>query len=231
MVFTRRNPPLGTTPSVETELHGRFFVPPYLVPHRLDPDQEIFTMINERLGRLDMDLFATRFSNRLPWFVSWRPDPMAEATDGFLQDWSAFAGYAHPPWCLVSRVLFKTQAQAATLVLVVPLWQTQAWFPQPVDMLIEPPILLPHNSRTIAKLRLPTDGQASPVNRLQGLRMRFEAEGISEEAIRLILASWRSKTDSNYDSAWRKWQSWCSTWNTNPFATDWQDSRLLCKAV
>ena len=190
-------------------------------------------MINERLGRLDMDLFATRFSNRLPWFVSWRPDPMAEATDAFLQDWSAFAGYAHPPWCLVSRVLFKTQAQAATLVLVVPLWQTQAWFPQLVDMLIEPPILLPHES-TIVK---PSPNCDCPLmDRLRQL-IACKVSGCAskqkefQEAIRLILASWRSKTDSNYDSAWRKWQSWCSTWNTNPFATDLKDSRLLCKAV
>lgn len=50
--------------------------------------------------------------------------------------------------------------------------------------------------------------------------MRFKAEGISEEAISLILASWRSKTESNYDSAWKKWQAWCSSRNTNPFAAD-----------
>ena len=107
-------------------------------------DMELFSMINRRLGPLEIDLFATRFSTRLPRFVSWRPDPMAEATDAFLQDWSAYRAYAHPPWCLIARVLFKAQAQEATLVIVVPLWQTQAWFPQLVDMLVESPILLPY---------------------------------------------------------------------------------------
>ena len=65
-------------------------------------------MINSILGPLEIDQFATRFSTRLPRFVSWRPDPMAETTDAFLQDWSTFTGYAHTPWGLISRVLFKT---------------------------------------------------------------------------------------------------------------------------
>lgn len=114
-------------------------------------NEEIFSMINDKLGPLDIDLFATRFSTYLPRFVSWRPDPKAEVTDAFLQDWSAYKGYAHPPWCLISKVLFKTQAQGATLVIVVPLWQTQAWFPQLVDMLVESPTRS-GNTRTISEL-------------------------------------------------------------------------------
>ena len=112
-------------------------------------DQEIFNMIDMKLGPLNVDLFATRFSTRLPRFVSWRPDPMAEATDAFVQDWTLIRGYAHPPWCLISRVLSKAQAQAATLVVVVPLWQTQAWFPQLMSMLIDEPILLPHDQMIV----------------------------------------------------------------------------------
>ena len=106
-------------------------------------NQELFFMINSTLGPLDIDLFATRFSTRFPCFVSWHPDPMAEATDAFLHDLSTFTGYAHPLWCLISRVLFKAQSQVATLVVVVPLWQTQAWFLQLLQMLIDLPILLP----------------------------------------------------------------------------------------
>ena len=112
-------------------------------------DEELFSMINSTLGPLDIDLFATRFSARLPGFVSRRPDPIAEATDAFLQDWSTFTGYAHPPWCLISQVLFKARSQMATLVVVVPLWQTQPWFPQLLQMLIDTPILLPQQAGVI----------------------------------------------------------------------------------
>ena len=76
-------------------------------------------MINSSLSPLEINLFVTRFSTRLSRFVSWHPDPMAEATGAFLQDWSTFTGYAHPPWCLISRVLFKVQSQAATLLEVI----------------------------------------------------------------------------------------------------------------
>ena len=111
---------------------------------------ELFAMINSKMGPLDIDLFATRFSTQLQRFVSWRPDPMAEATDAFVQDWCQGMGYAHPPWCLISRVLAKAQAQKATLVLIVPLWQTQAWFPQLTAMLVEEPILLPQGPDTLS---------------------------------------------------------------------------------
>ena len=69
--------------------------------------------------------------------------PRAEATDAFAQDWSAKRGYAHPPWCLITRVLFKVQAQQASLVLVAPVWPTQVRFPVLVSMLVDIPILLP----------------------------------------------------------------------------------------
>ena len=50
--------------------------------------------------------------------------------------------------------------------------------------------------------------------------MRLEKGGVPDEAISLIFASWRKKTESNYDSAWKKWDSWCVTRNTSPFDAD-----------
>ena len=44
--------------------------------------------INHLVGPLSTDLFASRSSSQLPVFVSWRPDPLAAATDAFTQDWN-----------------------------------------------------------------------------------------------------------------------------------------------
>ena len=44
----------------------------------------------------EIDLFATRLTNQLPRYVSWRPDPHACATDAFTIDWSTRKGYAFP---------------------------------------------------------------------------------------------------------------------------------------
>ena len=43
----------------------------------------------------------------------------------------------------------------------------------------------------------------------------FESRGISSEASALLLASWRPKTQSNYDSLFSKWSRWCSQRNRN----------------
>ena len=89
----------------------------------------IFSRISSLWGPLHVDMFATRLSTLLPRFFSWKPEPQAEATDAFLQDWSAIQGYAHPPWCLIQRCLKKVVLQKATLVMITPLWSTQSWFP------------------------------------------------------------------------------------------------------
>ena len=73
----------------------------------------------------------------------------------------------------------------------------------------------PSNPVSISQLQLSDSRRPAPIDRVQGLRLRFQADGISEEAIKLILASWRSKTDANYNSAWRKWQGWCNEKGAN----------------
>ena len=48
--------------------------------------------------------------------------------------------YAKSPWNLV--VLTQVQAQQTQLVLVVPVWKTQSWFPTLLHMLIDYPRLI-----------------------------------------------------------------------------------------
>ena len=44
---------------------------------------------------------------------------------------------------MIPRVLSQTRRQKADLILVVPLWRAQAWFPVLMGMILAPPILLP----------------------------------------------------------------------------------------
>jgi hypothetical protein len=46
---------------------------------------------------LEVDLFASRLTSQCRRYFSWRPDPFAEATDAFLQDWTVLKGFANPP--------------------------------------------------------------------------------------------------------------------------------------
>lgn len=87
----------------------------------------IFRQITQRLGPLEVDLFASRLTFQLDQYVSWRPDPMAMTTDAFTLDWAELRGFANPPWILIGRVLAQTHLQQAELVLVAPVWKAQVW--------------------------------------------------------------------------------------------------------
>jgi hypothetical protein len=62
---------------------------------KLDP--EIFQRISTRYYKPEVDLFASRLNNQLPVYVARYPDPGALATDAFLQDWSRWTVFIHPP--------------------------------------------------------------------------------------------------------------------------------------
>ena len=104
---------------------------------------QVFNKIIQLTGPLQVDLFASRLTNQLRDYVSWRPDPEAMATDAFSLDWTQFLGYANPPWNLVGRVLAQVRQQRAQLVLVAPVWKSQVWYPTLLAMLVRKPLLLP----------------------------------------------------------------------------------------
>ena len=70
------------------------------------------------------------------------------------------------------------------------------------------------------KLRLPSVGNSAPAGRMEGLRHHFRSKEIPNNAIELLMSSWRSKTFPNYNSAWRKWEGWCKQRSMHPFAAD-----------
>ena len=139
-----------------------------------------------------MDLFATRFSAQLARFFSWRPDPMAEATNAFLQDWRKVRGFAHPPWCLITRVLAKVLGQGTSLVLVTPCWPTQAWFPQLLQMLIDYPLVLPDSQQY--PMIIPSPNCNSPVlaTKPQLVAWRVSGNNLERKQFqkRLLTSSW-----------------------------------------
>ena len=81
---------------------------------------EKLARIHQEMGPLDLDLFASCVTYQLPHFYSWKPDPLAKATDVFTEDWSQFHGYANPPWCLLLQTLSKIQCEKAKVLLIVP---------------------------------------------------------------------------------------------------------------
>ena len=102
----------------------------------------IFAQTNQLFGPLEVDLFATRLSTQCQCFFSWRPDPYAEATDAFLQNWTHLRGYANPPWNLIGKTISQVQSQQARIALVAPVWRTQPWYPILLTTLIDYPRII-----------------------------------------------------------------------------------------
>ena len=63
--------------------------------------QLVFQQIMAAMSPLEVDLFASHLTKQLPRFYSWRPDPEAEVTDAFMQNWATRRGFSNPPWCLI----------------------------------------------------------------------------------------------------------------------------------
>ena len=61
------------------------------------------------------------------------------------------------------------------------------------------------------KRESPTDQpRVSESSRVASIRRSLSAEGISEAASKLILASWRNSTEGAYSSCWSRWERWCA---------------------
>ena len=104
----------------------------------LDP-----SLIRPLLSDCKTDLFASRLTHQLPYYVSWRPDPRAFHSDAFSLNWRGLKGNAFPPFNLIPKFLDKIISDQAEVLLVAPVWQAQPWWPLPLQLLIQPPILLP----------------------------------------------------------------------------------------
>ena len=68
----------------------------------------------------------------------------------------------------------------------------------------------PHKSGVHNEARGPNAG------RMACLRESFASRGVSAQASELLLSSWRSKTNSSYNSLFSKWASWCERRNRDP---------------
>lgn len=120
-------------------------------------DNEIFQKIVSLWSKPSVDLFASRLNYQIKPFVSWKPDPEALAVDAFSLNWELYTNfYAFPPFSLINRVLQKIEQDQCQGFIIVPLWNTQVWFPRLLRLLVDTPLILP-KSKTM--LTLPSGAQ------------------------------------------------------------------------
>ena len=107
--------------------------------------QEVFQAICSRWHRPQIDLFATRFNNKLPLFVSPVPDPLATAVDALSLPWEDLDTYAFPPAAILGKVVEKLQdAPCKRIILIAPGWPNMPWFWDLVAISSQIPLSLPN---------------------------------------------------------------------------------------
>ena len=83
----------------------------------------------------------------------------------------------------------------------------------------------PHTNR----MGVHHDSGSPNSSRMAHLREAFKSQGLSQSASQLVMSSWREKTTTNYNSLFKKWDSWCSEQNRNPFMGPIEDVNFLAE--
>ena len=106
---------------------------------------EVFQAICSWWHQPQVDLFASRFNNKLPQFVSPVPDPQAWAVDALSLSWEDLDPYAFPPAAILGKVVEKLHDYPCNrLILIAPGWPNMPWFWDLVAMSSQIPLCLPN---------------------------------------------------------------------------------------
>ena len=106
---------------------------------------EVFQTICSQWHQPQVDLFATRFNNKLPQFVSPVPDPQAWAVDALSLSWEDLDPYAFPPAAILGKVVEKLQDYPCNrIILIAPGWPNMPWFYNLIAISSQIPLRLPN---------------------------------------------------------------------------------------
>jgi hypothetical protein len=112
-------------------------------------DSSVFSKLIDIWGKTSIDVFASRLNTQLPRFASWKPDPESECIDAFSFQWKTEFCYLFPPFSLISRCVQKIVREEAEVLIIVPLWPTQIWYTQLLQLLIDFPRVLPRRNKLL----------------------------------------------------------------------------------
>ena len=127
-------------------------------------DKQVFARICNKFGMPEIDLFASRLNAQLPRFVSWHPDPDAEAIDALAYYWGDKFFYAFPPFCLVGQCIQKVLVDRAEGLMILPVWPTQPWYSMLLQLLTREPVILPKSKHLLINAMT---GETHPMTNLK----------------------------------------------------------------
>ena len=113
--------------------------------------------------------------------------------------------YIFPSFSMILRVLLKIKQECVPLlILIAPVWSTQLWYPELLNLCVKEPVLLPHGKEILISpksLIHPLIVENSLTLATWWFQESLLYEGISENASHIITNSRRKDMFSNYESA------------------------------
>ena len=133
-----------------------------------------------------------------------------------------------PPFSVISRVLQKIQREKVQGAIVVPKWPTQTWGPVLMQIVTDNHANPPPKQKNAADFSWKPSKDSPPIPQtgtvdVPLVRRSLESQGISAEASRLIIQSWRSDNASQYQTYYKKWEMFCRQRNINPLQATLQN--------
>ena len=99
-----------------------------------------------------LDVFASRDTHQLPRYMSWYPDSHAVARDAMIHPWDPVS-YLFPPSPMIMKCLQKIRAEKIRAIMIIPQWPSSLWWPVVQEMLVEPPLPLPHFKEVLIMMK------------------------------------------------------------------------------
>ena len=131
---------------------------------------QVVNSIFRKMGRAQVNLFASRESAHLPVYFSIdRKDRRAAGINALVQRWKFRKKYGFPPPQLIPLILAKVRdfGGSQLLILITPFWTRSAWLPELLQLSIQPPLLFPDRPDTVMDLNrgnAPTVAQQAQVD-------------------------------------------------------------------
>ena len=153
-----------------------------------------------------MDLFATRFNNKLPQFVSPVPDPQAWTVDVLSLSREDLDPFAFPLAAILGKVVEKLQGYPCNrIILIAPEWPNMPRFWDLVAMSSQIP-----QSGDSAIQPDPAQGPVKPESTcLVPRATTIKDQGFSEAVSARIEAPQTGSTRSVYEAKWTIFTKWC----------------------
>jgi len=171
---------------------------------------QIFMNLCKIVGSPTIDLFASRLSNQIPVYFSWKPDPYCLGVDAMQQEWPHNQILYAPPPLFHDQQGFKESSTGSSLNIdsncshlaksgLVP--STDKAVQEKSDIATSGNGLVERGT----KEKSPAFREQNiNISGLDSFRESLLSQGISERASNLITASRRQGTNANYSSAWNK---------------------------